>query len=320
MQVVVVGAGLSGLLAGATLSRHGHEVVLLDKGRSPGGRLATRRMGGAVVDHGAQFFTVRTPTFAALVRAWEADGVVRPWCHGFGPEPDGHARYRAGGGMNALAKHLAQGLDVRAPAMAFAVRRGSTHPWSVALDDGTEINAHAVVVTTPLPQAYALLVTAGVDLPEDLRAIDYHRTLALLAVLDRPAVVPGPGGVQAPGDGLAWVGDNSAKGISDVPALTVHASPAWSLDHWEDGSAAVDGLLRDAARPWLGDAEIIESQVKRWRFATPVRSWPDACWRAPEHDATLVLAGDAFGGAGVPGPSMEAAALSGLAAAAALGA
>ena len=92
MRVAVVGAGLSGLVAATTLAAGGHDVVVLDKGRSPGGRLATRRIAGATLDHGAQFFTVRDDRFAALVQAWSDAGVVVEWCRGFGPEPDGHPR------------------------------------------------------------------------------------------------------------------------------------------------------------------------------------------------------------------------------------
>jgi len=123
MQVVVVGAGLSGLMAGRTLAAAGHEVILVDKGRSPGGRLATRRIGDATLDHGAQFFTARDAAFAEDVAGWEADGLVRVWCHGFEAD-DGHPRYAVRGGMNALAKHLATGLDVRCSTLAFALRPG----------------------------------------------------------------------------------------------------------------------------------------------------------------------------------------------------
>ena len=120
MRVAIVGAGLAGLMAGGTLAEAGHEVVLLDKGRSPGGRLATRRIGAATLDHGAQFFTVRSEAFAARVDRWEADGLVRVWCRGFEVD-DGHPRYAVRGGMNALAKHLATGLDVRCSTLAFAL-------------------------------------------------------------------------------------------------------------------------------------------------------------------------------------------------------
>lgn len=55
MRVVVVGAGIAGLMAAQSLSNSGHDVVVVDKGRSPGGRLATRRINDATLDHGAQF-------------------------------------------------------------------------------------------------------------------------------------------------------------------------------------------------------------------------------------------------------------------------
>ncbi len=312
MRTAVIGAGLAGLMAGRQLADTGHEVVLLDKGRSPGGRLATRRIGRATLDHGAQFFTVRSDTFSAHVDRWQASGLVREWCRGFTVD-DGHPRYVVAGGMNALAKHLAAGLDVRCSTLVFAIRPGETSAWSVGLDDGTGIAVDAVVLTCPLPQSFSLLITAGVELPQDLRSTDYDRTLALLAVLDRSAAIPAPGGVQEADETFSFIGDNEAKGVSSVPAVTFHARPEWSLDRWDRPPAEVHAELIEQARPWLGGATIVESQMKRWRFATPKQVWPEPCWRAPDPPGPLVLAGDAFAG-----PRIEGAALSGLAAAAAL--
>lgn len=51
---LIVGAGISGLLAGITLAAEGLRVCILEKGRGLGGRMATRRNGSAVFDHGAQ--------------------------------------------------------------------------------------------------------------------------------------------------------------------------------------------------------------------------------------------------------------------------
>jgi predicted NAD/FAD-dependent oxidoreductase len=70
-------------------------------------------------------------------------------------------------------------------------------------------------------------------------------------------------------------------------------------------------LLELAAAPWLGEARIVESQLKRWRFATPRTIWPEPCWVGG--DGTIVVAGDAFSG-----PRVEGAHNSGLAAAHAL--
>lgn len=305
MRVVIVGAGLSGLVAARELQVAGIEVTIIDKGRSAGGRLATRRIGAATVDHGAQFFTVRTPAFQRRVDDWMERGLVAVWSHGFDSD-DGNPRYVATGGMNSLAKDLAIGLDVSCSTMAFAVRRRD--PWTVIIDDGSERRADKVIVTTPLPQAFALLADADIALDEELMRTDYDRTIALLATLDRPPDIARPGGIQTPSADVAFIADNVAKGVSAAPAITLHASASWSEANWEqDHEQLLDSLIELAA-PWLGPATILEAHVKKWRFATPRTSWPDPCWVSS--DAGVVLAGDAFAG-----PRVEAAHNSGLAAA-----
>ena len=316
MRVVVVGAGITGLVAARGLCAAGADVVVVDRGRSVGGRMATRRIGDARLDHGAQFFTGRTPAFRSRVDDWFERGLVKIWSHGFGDD-DGHPRYVASAGMNSLAKDLAGDVEIETSTMAFAVRQGDADRdsdggrWQVVIDDGTRRITDAVVITCPLPQAFALLVDAGVDFDDGIFRVDYDRTLCLLTVLDRPPALPHPGGVQAADDIFSFIGDNAAKGISSVPAVTFHACPQWSEDHWDDDHDDTRQMLEQLAAPWLGEARIVESQIKRWRFATPRTIWPDPCWVGG--DGTIVVAGDAF-----TGPRVEGAHNSGLAAAHAL--
>ena len=55
MKVLVVGAGISGCICARRLSDLGHEVTVVEKGRGVGGRMSTRRMNGARIDHGLNF-------------------------------------------------------------------------------------------------------------------------------------------------------------------------------------------------------------------------------------------------------------------------
>ena len=109
--------------------------------------------------------------------------------------------------------------------------------------------------------------------------------------------------------------DNQRKGVSDAPALTVHADAHWSEQHWDDGINALADALTTAASRYLGDANVTEVQIKKWRFATPRSIWPEPCWVAADTAVvgSLVVAGDAFAG-----PKVEGAVLSGIAAAAAI--
>lgn len=320
-RIVVVGAGISGLCAATRLRDLGHDVTILDKGRGVGGRLATRRIetpdgATAIVDHGAQFFTVRSDEFGAAVRSWIDAGIVREWCHGF-DQHDGHPRYVVNGGMTSLAKHLATSIGspgtapvhVRTSTLVFEIRPGTPGGWTVVIDDGSTIDCDAVITTCPLPQSYSITVTAGAELPPELLRSDYDRTIGLLAVLDGPPRIPAPGGLQNPDDVFSWIGDNHAKGVSPIPAVTFHAGPTWSTEHWDDDPQAGRDALIEAARPYLGSASIVVAEYKKWRFATPRAPWADRCLVSPTEPGTLVFAGDAFAG-----PKVEGAFLSGLAA------
>jgi renalase len=316
---VVVGAGISGLLAARELTAAGWRVVVLDKGRGVGGRMATRRVGDGTFDHGAQFFTVRDERFEKLVSGWLAERVVEEWSRGFAdaegrPNEDGHPRYRGSHGMTSVPKHLARDLDVHTGERSTQadVREGA---WQVQTEAGSLFTATALLLTPPVPQSLALFRDDAV-LPAEARhkleEIIYSPCFALMALLDGPTGVPEPGGVQIKGEPLDWIGDNQRKGISETPAVTIHAGPGWSAEYFDaDEAWIVDSLLSFADEHLQTDlsSRTIETSLARWRYSWVAQPHPEPCVVASE-DPPLLFAGDAFG------PSkVEGAALSGLAAA-----
>jgi predicted NAD/FAD-dependent oxidoreductase len=313
-DVLVIGAGMAGLIAAAELQRAGHRVLVLDKGRGVGGRLASRRIDDATFDHGAQFITARDPRFAALLEQCRQTGAAEEWCLGFAGGADGHARWRGKPAMSAVAKHLALGLDLHLEMPVVALRRADDC-WRAETTTGRTFTTGAVVLTPPVPQSLAMLDAGGIVLAPEMRtrlaAIEYARCLAVMAVLDGPSRIPPPGGL-APADGpIAWIADNALKGISAEPAVTIHATHAFSLKHWERDRQESGRALLDAAAPWLG-AGIRTFQVHGWRYSKPMQVDEEPCVVVSQ-SPPLVLAGDAFAG-----PRVEGAALSGWAAAEAI--
>ena len=304
MQIVVVGAGISGLLAARQLSEAGHDVIVFDKGRSSGGRCATRRVGDSTFDHGAQFFTVRSDEFASLVHEWLSEGIAREWCKGFATQ-DGHPRYCGAQGMTSISKHLAQRLDVRYSSMVFSLEQLS-NGWRVHLDDGTLVECDHVVLTCPVPQSMALIVNTEIVVPDAIRTIEYDKIIAALVVVEGATNVPEPGGIQHADETFSFIADNKMKGISSAGALTFHCSPGYSEEHWWADPAVTHEEVIRKAQAWIGNAKVVEHQPKRWRMAAPRTTWHERCWSSNR----VTLAGDAFAG-----PKVEGAALSGIAAA-----
>jgi len=314
-DVLIIGAGISGLLCATELRQKGLSVRLLDKGRGLGGRMATRRMAGGRLDHGAQYFTVRDERFQKYVDAWLDAGVIREWFRHL-PEdtnPAGYPRYCGISGMTDAPKYLARSLEVHNSQHVTELSR-DTDLWVVRTATGDSFLARHLVLTAPLPQALNLLDTSGLRYAngdaEALRAVRYERGLATLAILDGPSGLGAPGGVKISEGILSWVGDNQQKGISpELVAVTLHATHAFADEHWESDNDLRGPLMIEAAEPFLS-SHVLEFNCHRWGFTRPINPWPEPYYQNP--GLQLTLAGDSFGGIRV-----EGAALSGIEAAAA---
>lgn len=315
---IVIGAGISGLLAAGELQGAGWDVTVLDKGRGVGGRMATRRVGEGTFDHGAQFFTARGERFSGLVDRWLCADAAAVWTRGFAdaegePNEDGHPRYRGTEGMTSIPKLISGGLDVRTGERVVRVDE-SDDGWEVVCDSGLRTEGSVLVLALPVPQALGLASSGKYRLPDETRtsleAVSYDPCLALMVVLDGPSPVPEPGGMQVKGEPLDFIGDNQRKGISSVPAITIHAGPEWSRSHYGDDEAEITRELISLAGDRLGTdfaPAVIDSSLARWRYSWVTNSHPEPFLSASERPP-LLFCGDAFGQ-----PKVEGASLSGLA-------
>ena len=318
-DVLIIGAGLAGLMAGRRLREHGRIPLILEAAPQVGGRMRTVALGGGRADIGAQFFTARTAVFQEIVAEWLAEELIFAWSQGWwdgsaeGVAGDGFPRYAAVRGMTAVMQYLAQPLDVHTNAAALSVALVEDG-WQVAAADGRLYHSRALILTPPVPQSLALLDAGGVSLTAVDRAalerIQYAPGLTGLVWVEGGVNLPEPGALQRPLHPISWIADNQQKGLSpEVTLVTMHVNPAnsqlWQLA--PDGE--VRGLLREELRPYLApEARIRQIEIYRWPYALPLTLHPERALLAANLPP-LAFAGDAFNG-----PRVEGAVLSGLAA------
>jgi hypothetical protein len=324
ISTVIIGAGVAGLACAQALQEAGHSVLLLDKGRGPGGRLSTRRaetpLGELRFDHGAQFITARDPEFTACLHGLEAAGFAALWepvwaPGSLGPDsrgPDGQApqpRWTGLGGMNAIVKGLARALDVRWGVQATGVVRTKGGQLAV-LAGGEEVaRARHVAVAVPAEQVPTLIEPLVSQLAAAARAVPSDPCWAVMAVFGDP--VPVDWDVWRGRDGpLALAArETSRPGRAAGPGAhrwVLHAGADWSRVHLEEDGGAVAAQLVAEFRALSGASAPVWQAAHRWRFAQVAPARP------------LARPFDAASGIGVcgdwcQGPRVEAAWLSGRA-------
>jgi predicted NAD/FAD-dependent oxidoreductase len=276
--------------------------TLFDKGREPGGRVATRNAEGQQFDHGAQYVNAHGDRFTAVLRDLVASGDAALW-------QDGTGRSHTVGtpGMSALPKALAAGLDLRQNAHVTRITR-TRDGWLLRIGE-IEQKATHVVITVPAPQVAALL---GADHPllTPLATVRFAPCLTLMAAVKAPALFVSLNDHEDPLSCIAQDTSKPGRPSGDFVAWVAQAGATFSVQHLEKDPGEIVALML----PMLCDRLAVQidtvrhASVHRWRYARVTTPLGQPFLRAP--DAALYLAGD-----WCIGPRVEAAWISGTSAA-----
>jgi predicted NAD/FAD-dependent oxidoreductase len=308
-SLAIIGAGIAGLTAARLLHDRGLSLTVFDKGRSPGGRISTRRAESEIrFDHGAQYFTARDERFARHVREWITQGSAAEWTGrivrleaGEVTETSPLPRYVGVPGMSALATSLARDLTIRANTTISQLNHDASGWQLHDLAGGSHGPFHSLILAIPAPQAAVLL--ADHPLGEVCRGVPMEPCWAVMVAFTDRLPVPFDGAFVH-GSPLGWIARNSSKPgrLSEPDHWVLHATPEWSAANLEASPERIIPQLLDAFAETIGSSlpTMTLATAHRWRYARGAD--PDerrACLHDPE--TRLTVTGDWLHGGRVEG-------------------
>ena len=261
-EIAIIGAGIAGLACARRLSDAGLKLVVFDKGRNAGGRAATRCIATDIqFDHGAQYFTARSPAFSSVLESMLSCGAAARWDDG-----SGKPHFVGIPGMNALATYLERDLERHQSTEVVAVRR-ARNGWAV--DIGADKHQFdMVVITIPAPQIVNLLGQSGA-FTDELEGVGFDPCLTLMAALEPLSARPFVTRADTD-DALAWIAEDSSKPDRGTEACWVaQASHSWSAKYLNSDSEAISAMMLPMLYDRLGitNAKVRYVAAHRWRYA-----------------------------------------------------
>lgn len=285
-KTAVIGAGMAGLTCARELAQRGVNVVVFDKGRGLGGRMATRRAeGGFQFDHGAPYVSAQSDGFASMLTQAEAAGAVAHWSQAC--EEQGYVGVP---GMTGLAKYLGLGLTLRKEVRIDRIVKADGG-WKLVWADGAEV-FDRVVVTVPAPQIAPLLPDDHIFI-RHLNAVRMDPCLTLMVGLRKEAQLPLVFG-RNPDEDISWVNcDNSKPGRPNATSVVAQAGREWSIRHLELERDKIAELMLPLLISVIG-ADLMADPAyvsgHRWRYALVSRPLGQSC--LVDKEQTLFAGGD----------------------------
>ncbi len=282
-RIAIIGSGISGVILAQKLSKK-TEVTLFEKANGVGGRMSTRYAGPFLFDHGAQYFTVRTPAFKTFITPYLASGTIAEWqgkiihlesgnteteqlCH----EP----RFVFTPNMNSLCKELSSGLNVRTRCEVIPPGKQHGTGWQLYNKDGHALGYFDYVMSTAPPVQTLHLFSSHVQKSDPLRLVKMQGCYALMLGFNKPwdkAWIA----ARVSANPLAWISVNSSKPGRDkaVTCLVIHSRNEWAEENIDKDIDEIQKSLLFEFNRVTGidtkDADYISTH--RWRYAIVERT------------------------------------------------
>ncbi len=312
---LILGAGISGLVAGSFLLKAGQTIQILEKSKGVGGRLATRRISLAedpkqviTFNHGLRFIELRQPETFQILNEILDPFTLQGWTRSIlrkSGEPESQ-RISPSPGINSLPKALPAARDVQKNRLIAKICYDSSQKlWQAMTSEGIHYSARQILCSFPIPQTVEILKNSPIEfetpLPSEIIQSQYQPTLVVLIVL-RGSRNGGRSGhsLDASSNHSLVIApqDETQDSSTHLLCLTLYLSPESSERLLSESESVIlhyaIGQIKN-----LNPTEITQFQVHRWRYAQPKLSLKAPFLALPAKNAPqsspLYLIGDYFG-------------------------
>lgn len=292
---LIIGAGISGLVLARRLQASGLSVLILEKSRGVGGRIATRRDGPATYDHGAQFYKIPNQGTWELDALWSQAQLSETWFQ------DENSLFKcAAGGMTRLAKHLAQNLTIALEQKVLSISESQE-----VICEANRYSAKYIFISSPLPQTLDILRTSQIEYPKDLDSVQYASALVgLFEVTSTSESLEKFKYLQDIDGEIFSISNQLSKRASASLAFTVVMQPEWSQKYFADNDDETLQKITASFSSYLKTTKasfnITKQQLKKWRFSHPTSHYAKP-YAVVGPLKNIFLLGDAFGGPSLRG-------------------
>jgi renalase len=321
-SIAIIGAGCSGLTAAHELRDAGYAVTIFEQGQEVGGRATTREHQGFIYDYGAQYIKRGSPISISLITerfnladlidiakpVWifDRDGRIQEG----DPVQNAEPKWNYRSGLNALAKRMAQGLDIRLQTRIDYLQSGITG-WKLFGNPGQYIGEFdRVLITIPASEAVELIKNSQIEDRRQeeicilLKKARYNPLISVMLGY-RPIPQKRPYYALVNTDKahaiswLAWEHEKTAERVPEGAGLLIaQMAPQYSQYSWNkpDAEIIVDVANRIAVLLNEPLNQPIFTDIYRWSYALPAEKADAGQLNTISLPIGLAFCGDAFVG------------------------
>ena len=321
-SVAIIGAGCSGLAAAHELCDAGYAVTIFEQNQEVGGRAATRVQQGFIYDYGAQYIKRGSPISINLITGrfqladlidiakpvwiFDRDGRIQEG----DPIQNAEPKWNYRSGLNALAKRMTEGLDVRLQTRIAYLQSGKTG-WKLFTHQGQDTGEFdRVLITIPASEAAGLIKKSQIhdrNQEEICVLLEKARYNPLISVMLGYRPIPRERPYYAlvntdKAHAISWLAWEHEKGSERVPEgagmFIAQMAPQYSHDNWHMPDIEIISDVADRITTLLDEPlnKPFFSDIYRWRYALPTEKANAERLNALAMPVGLAFCGDAFVG------------------------